>query len=393
MMTQINFTLDFEKLKKDVMHSSLNDVLKSMIVLVLNQYMEMERNQYMQNASHERDPDRQDYRNGYYERDFVLNIGKIKLKVPRTRSGNFSTDVFAKYKRNDQAFLLSMIEMVVSGVSTRKVTKVVEQLCGETVSKSMVSDLTKQLDPIVQKWVERSLNAQYYRYLYVDAMYIKVREYHKVVSKAVYVAMGVNMEDKREIIGFQIANKESKENWSTFFNSLIKRGLQSPKLVISDAHEGLKAAIQEKFLGSSWQRCTVHFLRNIMETMPKKNAEEARQHLKEIFRAATDKISRTLKNEFIEKYEDDKRFEKVIKTLDNGYEDAIQFYAEPKNTHKHIRTTNALERLNSEIRRRERVIRIFPNQDSTFRLIGAVLMDLDESLDIGNKRFIYEKNQ
>nr|WP_239544564.1 transposase [Virgibacillus halotolerans] len=127
--------------------------------------------------------------------------------------------------------------------------------------------------------------------------------------------------------------------------------------------------------------------------MPKKNTQKAREHLKEIFRAATGEISRTLKDEFIEKYEDDKRFEKVIKTLDGGYEDAIQFYVEPKNTHKHIRTTNVLERLNSEIRRREHVIRIFPNQDSAFRLIGAVLLDLDESLDPGNKRYIYERNQ
>lgn len=391
-MTQLNLTLDFDKLKEEVMNSSLNDVLKSMIVIVLNQYMEMERDQYMNNRSHERDPERQDYRNGYYERDYVVNIGKIKLKVPRTRSGKFSTEVFEKYKRNDQAFLLSMLEMVVNGVSTRKVTKVVDQLCGESVSKSMVSDLTKQLDPVVKEWSERRLNHQYYRYLYVDAMYIKVREYHRVVSKAVYIAMGVNAEDKREIIGFQIANKESKNNWSAFLDTLINRGLQSPKLVVSDAHDGLKAAIQEKFLGASWQRCTVHFLRNIMETMPKKNTKDARQHLKEIFRAGTAEISRTLKNEFIERYEDDKRFEKVIKTLDEGYEDAVQYYNEPKNTHKHIRTTNALERLNSEIRRRENVIRIFPNEDSAFRLIGAVLMDLNENLDKGNRRFIYEKN-
>ena len=391
-MTQLNLTLDFDKLKEEVMNSSLNDVLKSMIVIVLNQYMEMERDQYMNNRSHERDPERQDYRNGYYERDYVVNIGKIKLKFPRTRSGKFSTEVFEKYKRNDQAFLLSMLEMVVNGVSTRKVTKVVDQLCGESVSKSMVSDLTKQLDPVVKEWSERRLNHQYYRYLYVDAMYIKVREYHRVVSKAVYIAMGVNAEDKREIIGFQIANKESKNNWSAFLDTLINRGLQSPKLVVSDAHDGLKAAIQEKFLGASWQRCTVHFLRNIMETMPKKNTKDARQHLKEIFRAGTAEISRTLKNEFIERYEDDKRFEKVIKTLDEGYEDAVQYYNEPKNTHKHIRTTNALERLNSEIRRRENVIRIFPNEDSAFRLIGAVLMDLDENLDKGNRRFIYEKN-
>lgn len=393
MMTQLNFTLDFEKLKEDVMKSSLNDVLKSMIVIVLNQYMEMERDKYMQNTSHERDPERQDYRNGYYERDFVLNIGKVKLKVPRTRSGNFSTDLFEKYKRADQALITSMLEMVVNGVSTRKVSNVVEQLCGETVSKSMVSDLTKQLDPIVKEWAERPLNSQYYRYIFVDAMYIKVREYHRVVSKAVYIAIGVNTNDKRDILGFQIANKESSENWKDFFDSLLRRGLQYPKLVISDAHEGLKAAIQEKFLGSTWQRCTVHFLRNIIDHMPKKNSEEARRHLKEIFRAATDEISRTLKDEFIEKYEDDQRLKKVIETLDGGYEDAIQFYSETANTHKHIRTTNTMERLNREVRRREKVIQIFPNEESAYRLIGAVLMDLDEKLDPGNRRFIYEKNE
>jgi len=392
-MTQLNITLDFEKLKEDIMGSNLNDVLKSMVVLVLNKYMEMERDHYMQNSSHERNPEREDYRNGYYERDYVLNIGKIKLKVPRTRSGNFSTDVFQKFKRNDQALVLSMMEMVVNGISTRKVTKVVEQLCGETVSKSMVSELTKELDPLVKEWAERPLNKQYYRYLYVDAMYIKVREYHRVVSKAVYVAMAVNTENKREIIGFQIANKESTENWKDFFTALLNRGLQSPKLIISDAHEGLKAAIAEKFLGSTWQRCTVHFLRNMMDHMPKKASEEPRQHLKEIFRAATAEISRKLKDEFIEKYEGDKRLEKVIRTLDEGYEDAVQFYMEPKNTHKHIRTTNVLERLNSEIRRREKVIRIFPHQESAFRLIGAVLQSLDEELDPGNKRFIYERNE
>lgn len=393
MMTQLNFTLDFDKLKADVMQSSLNDVVKSMVVLVLNEYMEMERDQYMQNSAYDRDSDRKDYRNGYYDRDLGLAIGKIELKVPRTRSGGFSTELFEKYKRNDQAFLLSMMEMVVNGVSTRKVSKVVEQLCGETVSKSMVSNLTKQLDPIVKEWAERTLKNQYYRYLYVDAMYIKVREYHKVVSKAVYIAMGVNTDNKREIIGFQIANQESKQNWALFFDSLIHRGLVQPKLVISDAHEGLKTAIQERFLGSGWQRCTVHFLRNIIDVMPKKNTVEARQHLKEIFKAANLEISRKLKNEFIEKYENEKRFEKAIKTLDAGYEDAVQFYAEPQYTHKHIRTTNSLERLNSEVRRRETVIRIFPNEESAYRLIGAVLMDLEENLDPGNRKFLIEPQQ
>lgn len=388
-MTQLQFNLDFKKIKDEVMQSDLNDVVKSSIVILFNQYMEMERDRHMNNNSHERTEDRQDYRNGYYERDLVLNVGRVTLKVPRTRSGEFSTEIFEKYKRCDQSFLLSMLEMVVNGVSTRKVTKIVEQLCGEKVSKSMVSELTKKLDPVIKEWTERPLNHQYYNYIYVDAMYIKVREYHKVVSKAVYIALGVNSQDRREILGFKVANTESKKAWSDFFETLKSRGLQPPKLVISDAHEGLKAAIMEKFLNTSWQRCTVHFLRNIIQVMPRKESKEARNHLKEIFKAPTVDISRLLKKEFIEKYDDDKRYMKAIEKLDAGYEDAIQFYAEDKDTHVHIRTTNVLERLNSEVRRRENVIRIFPNVDSAFRLIGAVLMDCEEAMDIGGKKFFY----
>lgn len=388
-MTQLQFTLNFNKIKEEVMQSDLNDVVKSSIVVLFNQYMEMERDKYMNNSAYERSDDRQDYRNGYYDRDLTLSVGKINLKVPRTRSGEFSTEIFEKYKRCDKAFLLSMLEMVVNGVSTRKVTKIVEQLCGETVSKSMVSELTKKLDPIVKEWAERPLNHQYYNYIYVDAMYIKVREYYRVVSKAVYIAIGVNSQDRREILGFKVANAESEAVWGNFFESLKSRGLQPPKLVISDAHKGLKAAIKEKFLNTSWQRCTVHFLRNIINEMPKKGSKEAREHLKEIFKASSIDISRLLKNEFIEKYEDDKRYTKAIETLDEGYEDAVQFYAEDKDTHVHIRTTNVLERLNSEVRKREKVIRIFPNVASAYRLIGAVLMDCEEKMDVGGKKFFY----
>src|SRR5690625_1904940 len=165
----------------------------------------------MENQSYDRDPNRHDFRNGYYERDFTLNIGKIKLEVPRTRSGNFSTEVFEKYKRCDQALLLSMTEMVVNGVSTPKVSYIVEQLCGENVSKSMVSDLSKKLDPIVKEWANRPLNVQNYIYLYVDAMYIKVREYDKVVSKAVYIGLAVRADGKREIVGLKRSEEHTSE--------------------------------------------------------------------------------------------------------------------------------------------------------------------------------------
>jgi len=388
-MTQINFTLNFKELKEELVQSDLNDLVKSAMVLILNEYMEKERDDYMKNQSYDRSENRHDYRNGYYERDYILNVGRVKLKVPRTRSGNFSTEVFERYKRCDQAFLLSMTEMFINGVSTRKVSNIVKQLCGENVSKSMVSNLTKKLDPVVKEWANRPLNVYHYRYLFVDAMYIKVRENDRVVSKAVYIGLAVRADGKRDIVGLQVAHAESEENWANFFDYLISRGFQSPKLIISDAHKGLRSAIQKKFIGTTWQRCSVHLRRNISDKMPKKNSKEARTLLRNIFEAPSLKVSRMLKDEFMNRYEDDKRYQKALKILDEGYEDAVQFFSEPSEAHDHIRTTNVLERLNSEVRRREEVIRIFPNHQSAFRLIGAVLMDYKEKMDQGNKKYIY----
>lgn len=392
MMTQVNFTLDLSKLKEELMHSDLNDFVKSSLVIILNEYMERERDSYMDNKRYERSENRHDYRNGYYERDYVLNIGRVRLKVPRTRSGGFSTEVFEKYQRCDQALLLSMTEMFINGVSTRKVTKIVKELCGENVSKSMVSDLTKKLNPIVKEWANRPLNVYNYRYLFVDAMYIKVRENYKVVSKAVYIGLAVTDDGKRHIVGLQVAHAESEENWSNFFDHLVSRGFQSPQLIISDAHEGLRLAIQKKFIGTSWQRCSVHFRRNISDKMPKKDSKEARELLRSVFEAPSLKISRILKDEFMTRYDGQKKYQKALDTLDQGYEDAVQFFNEPEEAHAHIRTTNVLERINSEVRRREQVVRIFPNQQSAFRLIGAILMDYGEAMDQGNKRYIHFKD-
>lgn len=392
MMTQLNFTLDFKKIKEELVKSDLNDLVKSAMIIVLNEYMEKERDKHMKNKSYERSPVRHDYRNGYYERDFLLNVGRVTLKVPRTRSGEFFTDVFERYQRCDQAFLLSMLEMFVNGVSTRKVSNVVKQLCGENVSKSMVSDLTKRLDPIVNEWANRPLNVHDYRYLFVDAMYIKVRENDKVVSKAVYIALAVKSDGRRDIVGLKVAHAESEENWSDFFDELISRGFKSPRLIISDAHQGLRNAIQKRFVGTTWQRCSVHLRRNIVERMPRKNSKEARDLLKNIFEAPNAKISRMLKEEFLDLYEDNHRYQKAIQILEDGYDDAIQFFSEPPETHVHLRSTNVIERLNLEVRRREQSIRIFPNQQSAFRLVGAILMDSQEKFDKQHMAYINFKD-
>ena len=379
-MTQLQFSLDMDLLKESVMNSNIDTVIKSAVVLVLNEYMEKERDDYLHVAAYERSNERRDYRNGYYERELTMSIGKINLKVPRTRNGEFSPSVFEKYSRCDQALVLSMLEMVINGVSTRKVTHIVEQLCGESISKSFVSSLTQKLDPIINEWARRPLNLRYYPFVFVDAMYIKVREHHRVVSKAVYIATAITENKQREILGLGVDHAESFDSWSRFLQQLKSRGLQSPKLVISDAHQGLQKAIQREFIGTSWQRCNVHFKRNIIEKLPKKGSDDIRMMIKRIFDAVTIEDMRNFKDELMSQFGDNSKYEQALKILDEGFEDTIQYMEHPEEMRCHIRSTNSLERLNQEVRRREKVIRIFPNTQSAFRLVGAVLMHYQESI-------------
>lgn len=379
-MTQLQFNLDMDLLKESVMNSNIEAVVRSAIVLVLNEFMEKERDEFLNAVAYERSNERRDYRNGYYERELTMSFGKLKLKVPRTRNGEFSTSVFEKYARCDQALVISMIEMVINGVSTRKVTHIVEQLCGENISKSFVSSLTQKLDPIVNDWAKRPLNTTYYPFLFVDAMYIKVREHQRVVSKAVYIATAITEKNKRDILGLSVDHTENYDSWSQFFQQLKSRGLQSPKLVISDAHQGLQKAIMREFIGTAWQRCNVHFKRNIIEKLPKKGSTEIRIMMKRIFDAVTIEDMRQFKEELISQFGTEIKYEKALAILDSGFEDTIQYMNYPEQIRCHIRSTNSLERLNQEIRRREKVIRIFPNSQSAFRLVGAVLMHYQESV-------------
>lgn len=377
-MTQIQFNLNLDFLKDSVMNSDMEAVIKASVVLVLNSVMEKERDEYLQVGAYERSSERIDSRNGYYERDLILSIGRVTLKVPRTRKGEFSPSLFEKYARCDQAFVLSMLEMVVNGVSTRKVKNVVQQLCGESVSKSFVSSLTEKLDPVVRAWANRPLNTTYYPYIFADAMYIKVREHNRVVPKAVYIATAITEDNRREVLGMQVDHAESYDAWKAFLLHLQSRGVQSPKLFITDAHAGLKKALKEVFVGSVWQRCLVHLKRNIFNALPKKGIEKEKLGLKRIFEAVSVEDARTFKDEFLSSFGDNPKLEKAIRILEDGFEDTIQYLNEPVKFQQYIRSTNSLERLNQEVRRREQVIRIFPNTQSAFRLIGAVLMQVNE---------------
>src|SRR5690606_10192856 len=381
-LTQIQFNLNLDHLKESVMNSDIDAVIKASIVLVLNSVMEKERDDDLQGLAYELSTDRLDYRNGYYERELIMSIGRVNLKVPRTRNGGFSPSLFEKYARCDQAFVLSMLEMVVNGVSTRKVKNIVQQLCGESVSKSFVSSLTEKLDPVVQAWANRPLNTTYYPYIFADAMYIKVREHNRVVSKAVYIATAITEEKRREILGMRVDDVESFDAWKAFLLHLQSRGVQSPRLFITDAHAGLKKALKEVFVGTVWQRCTVHLKRNIFNVLPKKGIDEEKLGLKRIFEAVSVEDARKFKEDFLERSGDKPKLEKAIRILEDGFEDAIQYLNEPVKFQQYIRSTNSLERLNQEVRRREQVIRIFPNTQSAFRMIGAVLMQVNEEQEM-----------
>ena len=386
-MTQVHFTLNSDEVQSIIEHSVKDDVSKNILTTVFNQLMENQRTEYIQAEVYERSESRQSQRNGYYERDFTTRVGTLELRVPRTRDGEFSPTVFERYQRNEKSLLASMLEMYVSGVSTRKVSKIVEELCGKSVSKSFVSSLTEQLDPMVNEWQNRSLSETNYPYLMTDVLYIKVREDHRVLSKSCHIAIGITKEGDREIIGFMIQNEESDDTWSNFFDYLKERGLQGIELVISDAHKGLVSAIRKSFTIASWQRCQVHFLRNIFTTISKKNSKPFREAVKGIFKFMDINLAREAKNRLVGDYIDQPKYTKACETLDNGFEDAFQ-YTVLGNSHNRLKSTNLLERLNQEVRRREKIIRIFPNHASANRLIGAVLMDLHDEWLSSTRKYI-----
>lgn len=390
-MTQLHFTLKSEDVQNLISKSVKDETSRVILERIFNQLMDQQRTEYIQAENYERSPERTTRRNGFYPRGYTTRVGTLDLQVPRTRDGKFSTDVFERYQRNEKALVASMLEMYIAGVSTRKVSKVVEQLCGKSVSKSFVSSLTKQLDPIVKNWQDRMLSDTNYPYVMTDVIHIKVRENHRVVSKSCHIAIGISETGSREILGFMIQDGESTDSWTNFFNYLINRGLTGTELIISDAHKGLVASIKTSFSQASWQRCQVHFLRNIFQKIPKKDSKKFREAVKAIFKFKNIDSARRAKNDLIKDYEEKAKYEKACEIFDEGFEDAFQ-YLVAGNGHNRLKSTNLLERLNEEIRRREKVIRIFPNTPSANRLIGALLMDHHEKWISSSRRYINTDN-
>jgi putative transposase len=351
------------------------DGLAKLVESVLNQILEAQVSESLGADRHERSDERQGYRNGYRVRTLYTRIGPVTLQVPQTRDGSFSTDIFKRYQRSEQAFVLALMEMVVQGVSTRKVSAITEELCGTSFSKSTVSALCAGLDPRVRSFNERRLDGDY-PFVMVDALFIKAREDDRVVMRAALIASGIRSDGIREILGIRIGDSESYTSWEEMFRWLRGRGLRGVMFVISDSHGGLMQAATKHFQGAHWQRCQVHLMRNLLGHSTTKLRAEVAANAKLIFQAADMTEARRRLGEFVERFS--KTASKAVACLESGFEDAMAVMVLPEKYRRRLRTTNMQERLNEEIRRRERVIRIFPNDASALRLIGALLAEQNE---------------
>ena len=374
-MAQLNITLDTELLHGLFTKDSKDEAFSRLLEAILNQVLVAQSSEQLGAMPYERSEDRTAYRNGFRDRDLTTRIGSITLRIPRHRNGEFSTTMFNRYQRSEQALVLAMIEMVVNGVSTRKIENITEELCGKSFSKSTVSKLCEHLDPIVLAFRNRPLE-KHYPFVIVDAMYIKVREDGRVCSKGLLIATAVNEEGNREVIGFQLSNSESETSWGDFFNGLKSRGLTDVDLMVSDNHKGLVKAIKKHFQGTTWQRCQTHFSRNILDKTPKKQQPALKPYLQSIYQARNIDEARRLLSETLKAFE--VLAPKAMETLEEGFEDVMAVMNLPEKYRKRLRTTNSIERLNQEVRRRDRVIRIYPNEASVIRLLGSVLIEQDE---------------
>ena len=373
-MARLNITLNQDEILQ-LLEKDSGEAFKIMLQSSLNAVLKAESAEQLGALPYERSEGRTDSRNGTRERSLTTRIGKITLQVPRHRNVPFKTLIFDNYSRSEGALIAGMAEMVVNGVSTRKISKIMETLCGTSYSKSAVSEVCKDLDQAVTKFKNRPLNGKY-PFLTVDATYFKVRQEHRVISNALMIAYGTDENGHREIIGFDVYPSETEETWKTFLLSLQKRGLAGVLMITSDAHEGLRKALSVVYPNVSWQRCQFHFKRNIVDKVPKKYQAGISAELQEMFNAGTIEEARKKRDEIIESYSD--IAETAMKCLDSGFESSMTVMELPKNLRKYFRTSNQIERLNKELKRRSKVIGVFPSKSSLLRLMGSVLIERND---------------
>jgi putative transposase len=350
--------------------------LKELFRSVLQEVLEAEMTEAVGAEKGERTEGRLGYRSGYYTRGLVTRLGKIELRVPQDRQGRFSTELFERYQRSDKALLAALAEMYVQGVSTRKVKAITEELVGHSFSASSISTIVKKLDGELSHFARRRLDEPF-PYLILDARYEKVRVDHVIQSQAVLVAVGIDWEGRRQILSVELANRESRSSWRDFLTGLKERGLHGVEFVVSDDHDGLKKAIRECLPEAAWQRCYVHFLRNAIDHLPRKRDDDCLKELSWLYERRNIKEARADLKAWIERWQG--RYAKLVAWVEENIEETLTYFSLPQAHRKNMKSTNMLERFNEEIKRRTRVVRIFPNEASCLRLVRALAVEQHET--------------
>lgn len=346
------------------------EFLRGIVERTLQQALETEMTAHIGAERYERCEERRGHRNGYKPRELRTRVGTLSLLVPQDREGTFSTQLFGRYQRNEKALVLALMEMYVEGVSTRKVTEITEALCGTSFSRSLVSVLAGRLDGELSAWRSRHLTALSYPYLSVDARYEHVRIDGRVVSQGVLIVSGVREDGHREILAVDVADTESESTYQELFRALKSRGLSGVRLVTSDDHKGLKAAIDRHFQGASWQRCQVHYTRALSGQVALARRKELAAGLREVYDAPDEEHARQRARQLADEWRG--KHPRIAEHIDEHIGECLTVLAFPPEHRKRIRTTNGLERLNQEIKRRTAVVRVWPNRQACLRLVTAL---------------------
>lgn len=363
------------------------DGLPELIRIVINAAMQAERSEHLQAAPYEHNPERRGYANGYKPKTLRTRVGDISFAIPQVREGGFYPEVLEKGLRSERALSLALAEMYVQGVSTRKVKAITEQLCGVSISSTAVSQAASQLDAELAKWRERPLGE--YPFLFLDAYYEQVREDGQVRHLAILVAVGVTPTGKREILGLSVSLSEHEVHWRTFLESLKQRGLGGVQLITSDDHAGLRAARVAVFGGIPWQRCQFHLQRNAQAYVPRKDMQaEVATDIRTIFDAPDRATAEAYLTKTVAKYK--QSASRLSDWLASNIQEGLTVFAFPASFRRLLRTTNGVERLHREVRRRARVVSIFPNPTSCLRLVSAVLAEISEEWLTGRTYMMFE---
>jgi transposase-like protein len=350
--------------------------IRTVVRAALQEVLEAEMSEAVGAGKGERTPLRLGYRSGYYGRTLITRVGKLELQVPQDRDGRFSTELFERYQRSERALVAALAEMYVQGVSTRKVKAITEELCGHSFSASSISAINKKLDENLAQFATRRLS-EVFPYLILDARYEKVREAGVIDSQAVLIAIGIDWDGRRQVLGVEVANRESRSSWRDFLLGLRERGLAGVEFVVADDHAGLKAAIREVLPEAAYQRCYVHFLRNALDYVPRKVGDDCLQELRWIYDRRDLAEARHDLAAWIGKWQ--AKYPRLVAWVEENIEETLSFYQLPRQHHKHLKSTNMLERLNEEIKRRTHVVRIFPNTESCLRLVRALCVETHEN--------------